>query len=60
MKRADRMRNMTEQIYNILKNLKPTQCNEIEIKALLINVASSHQIPHHYYDSNGRMKRGSY
>ena len=60
MKRADRMRNMTEQIYNILKNLEPTQFNENEIRRYLICIATGYQIPHHYYDSKGRMKRGSY
>lgn len=54
------MRNMTEQIYNILKNLKPTQFNENEIRRYLICIATGYQIPHHYYDSKGRMKKGSY
>lgn len=50
MKRKDRMNDMVEQLYKILKDFKPTQCNEIEIHALLVVTAESHQIPYRHYD----------
>ena len=44
------MNDMAEQLYKILKNLKPTQCNEIEIHALLVTTAEDYQIPYRHYD----------
>ena len=56
MKRIDRMHDMAEQLYKIYKNLNPTICNELEIRAMLVTTAASHQIPAHYYDERGRKK----
>lgn len=55
MKRDDRMKNMILQLCNILNGLKPTKANELEIAAILANVAISHNQPAHIY-KNGKRK----
>ena len=50
------MHDMAKQLYQIYKNLKPTICNELEIRAMLVTTAASHEIPAHYYDKYGKRK----
>lgn len=42
MKRYDRMLEMRWQIVTILESLEPTKANEIEMAAILSNLALSH------------------